>query len=67
VEQETELRQTGLRRRGRKPRQTSTGRLPSLRLFSTLLSSALKMPGKGILSAMALSLIIVKTWPVLNC
>ena len=29
----------------RKPRQTTTGRLQSLRLFSTLLSITLKMPG----------------------
>ena len=35
-EQETELGQTGLRRAQQKPRPTATGRLKSLRLFSTL-------------------------------
>ena len=40
-EQETEPRQTGLRRRRRKPRQLTTGRLKSLRLFSTLLAITL--------------------------
>jgi hypothetical protein len=36
-EQETELRQTGLRRARRKPPPIATGRLKPLRLFSTLL------------------------------
>ena len=40
-EQETGSSQTGLRGRGRKPGHTPTGRLSSLRLFSTLLSIAL--------------------------
>src|SRR6266478_3906679 len=35
-EQETEPGQTGLRRAGRKPNPIATGRLTSLRLFSTL-------------------------------
>ena len=38
-EQETEPSQTGLEVTRRKPRQTTTGRLQSLRLFSTLLAS----------------------------
>ena len=40
-EQETGPSQTGLRRRRRKPRRTATGRLQSLRLFSTLLAITL--------------------------
>src|SRR5215468_717575 len=40
-EQETGSSQTGLRERGRKPGHTPTGRLSSLRLFSTLLPIAL--------------------------
>ena len=36
-EEETELSQTGLRRRGEKAPPIATGRLPLLRLFSTLL------------------------------
>src|SRR5262249_4543430 len=43
-EQETGSSQTGLRGRGRKPGHPPTGRLSSLRLFSTLLSIALKIP-----------------------
>src|SRR5215467_6090662 len=43
-EQETESCQTGLRGRGRKPGHTPTGRLSSLRLFSTLLPITLVMP-----------------------
>src|SRR5713226_10178594 len=39
-EQETEPGQTGLRRAGRKPNPIATGRLTSLRLFSTLPSGA---------------------------
>ena len=39
-EQETEPGQTGLRRAQQKPRPTATGRLTSLRLFSTLLNMA---------------------------
>ena len=37
-EQETEPSQTGMRWRRRKPSQSTTGRLQSLRLFSTLLA-----------------------------
>jgi hypothetical protein len=37
-QQETEPGQTGLRRAQRKPNPTATGRLQSLRLFSTLLA-----------------------------
>jgi hypothetical protein len=37
----------------RKPSQTTTGRLQLLRLFSTLLAIALKMPRTGILSVTA--------------
>ncbi len=40
-EQETESRQTGLRRAKRKLNPKATGRLKPLRLFSTLLSIAL--------------------------
>ena len=40
-EQETESSQTGLRWRRRKPRPIATGRLQSLRLFSTLLAISL--------------------------
>src|SRR5262252_5203956 len=43
-EQETGSSQTGLRGRGRKLGHTPTGRLSSLRLFSTLLPITLKMP-----------------------
>jgi len=43
-EQETESGQTGLRRVQRKLRPSATGRLQPLRLFSTLLSIALKIP-----------------------
>ena len=46
-EQETELRQTGLRRTRRKPSPIATGRLRSLRLFSTLLPIALIALGRG--------------------
>jgi hypothetical protein len=42
-EQETEPSQTGLRVTRRKLRLLTTGRLQSLRLFSTLLAIALKM------------------------
>ena len=37
-EQETESRQTGMRRARRKPHPIATGRLKLLRLFSTLLA-----------------------------
>ena len=43
-EQETEPGQTGLRRAKRKPNPTATGRLQSLRLFSTLLAITLTTP-----------------------
>src|SRR5262249_52751775 len=46
-EQETESSQTGLRWRGRKPSQTSTGRLQLLRLFSTLLALHSSSSGSG--------------------
>src|ERR1700686_128203 len=40
-ERKTEPGPTGLRRAKRKPNPTASGRLPSLRLFSTLLAIAL--------------------------
>jgi hypothetical protein len=43
-EQETGPGQTGLRRVQRKPNPTATGRLQSLRLFSTLLAVTLINP-----------------------
>jgi hypothetical protein len=47
-EQETESGQTGLRRAKRKLHPSATERLTPLRLFSTLLPIALKMPEAGI-------------------
>ena len=56
-EQETEPSQTGLRRVKRKPNPIATGRLKSLRLFSTLLAFTLRTPpraSRGELGAIAL-------------